>query len=762
MKNLFKLRLTDRTDTNYYLNDGENGRLVIDPICEVDLLKMSTLSFKLPISHPKYNSFTANNVYQQVIDLVDYETDKIIERFRVYDVNSTMDSEGRLYKTIECESAFGWLNDFRMPQTKVNRTPEQLFAEIVNTYITGFSKNPVTNKLQNIRAGTVKVRDSVNGYKTSGKVFEWEWNSEACNTALLRLCENFGGYVFFTITSDGVAINWYEKLDDFMRRNVATINLGVNQLNLEVDFNATEIYNRIRGLGATDTSVKPPKQVTVGWIEDKTSQQRHGIKEYVLTDGSIKKYDLLRQKCETLLNKHKTPQMTIQCGMIDLSWIDPNVNRVWVGDEVTVYNSKLGVNTKQYIYKMTVELHNPFNPKIQIANRSGIVNDYVVREENLNFGYAVQNDAQIELLHKELDKESSNRVSGDAGVMEWTDWNFLRVDCTNSPLTGTLKTQAVIPERGSTYSLGDFGKGFSSIHGENGTSTFVFGPSGIDVKSPNREYAFTNEFWCKGNILPWDSRTWSLGSIDVQWKNLYVQDGSNGCYLTPIGFQAKSGSSILAVGGSNYYGAGISLIGSVYIEGDIYSGTSGNLGSSSAKFNRLYAKTIIDSAGSMGSTNYILKSNGNGTFSWTDHIGQRGSAVHGVATTSTNGFMSYMDKQNLNSLVSKYGSSMLNETGEVMTLDEVDEDKYIEFIKNVKPNIIKGITADEVETLAPELSNTLISETEIELKDEEVITNKDVKIIPILTSTIVALQGAMKKIEELEKEINKLKNNKEC
>ena len=290
------------------------------------LNKAGTATIVMPPNHPAFDFFVS---YRTVVTI--YEDGALAFRGRA--LRPADDFYSR--RTITCEGERGFFRDGVARPYLYQATPEEIFADLVNTY------NSQVESWKQFKVGTVTVTDPNNYVRLENT------SASRISEALDKLVERCGGYIVFTTDADGDrVVNWYAELG---YRSGQSIEFGKNLLDFTRGENDTELATCILPYGAEDEETGERVTITglndgLDYIEDAEAVALRGhIFEAVYWDDVTEPLNLLT-KAQQYLADRKNVITGLQLTAVDLHALDKNINAFQLGDLVRVTSRPHGVD----------------------------------------------------------------------------------------------------------------------------------------------------------------------------------------------------------------------------------------------------------------------------------------------------------------------------------------------------------------------------------------------------------------------------------
>lgn len=339
----------------YILHDSRNPTLRVGkPQLSLELNKNGTLTFTIYDNHPYYNNITK---LKSVITVL--QGTAVIFKGRVID-----DTMG-MYKSkkVTVEEIRAYLLDSVYRPFEFQGDIPELFESVLNNH------NSQVADFQQFKLGNITVTDP-NNYINRLSI-EYLNSLEVLES---RLVQTHGGYLVVRYESDG---NYLDYLEDFEDTSTQLIEFSVNLEELSQKVDATGIYtgliplgNRLKDEEGNETDVRL------------TIESVNGGKDYLIDEGMAAVYGKifqtviwddvtlatnLKTKAESYLADNLSFLVTLDISAVDLNATDKDIENFKIGDYIRIKSKPHGINSPYLLKKLTLDLENPANTKIQLG-----------------------------------------------------------------------------------------------------------------------------------------------------------------------------------------------------------------------------------------------------------------------------------------------------------------------------------------------------------------------------------------------------------
>lgn len=335
---------------------------------------VDSLSFSL---YPNNQGF--NNVFELVtkVKIFDVRDNAIRFTGRVLDVSEKMDSSGKIYKEIKCEGALSYLNDTK-------QRGSSFIAENVTGFLTQILEvhNSKVEPTKQIQVGNVNV---------GGNVIH-TCNFKTTLAEILEVRETTGGDIRVRETNGVLYLDWLTAFND----NTLEVSLGINMKDMVVFKGVTSLGTRIVPLGANNLTIESVNG-GLDYLEDVTARNIYGVIEKTVEYKDIEDAVTLFNTCMSDMPNHTQPSYVLESNALDLSFLSGNKSEQFVlGVNIHLINPYMGVDTIYKVVALDLDLLEPYNPTLTIANKPITLNNRIndLRNTSIQDG-GVYNNVQI-------------------------------------------------------------------------------------------------------------------------------------------------------------------------------------------------------------------------------------------------------------------------------------------------------------------------------------------------------------------------------
>lgn len=376
---MYQIIIDNRDGERLVIHDSRSNNLkVANAVCEVELNKTGSLTFKISPTHPYFNDIKkhSSEVY-------------LVQDGDVIFCGRVLNDETDIYnfKTISCEGMLGYLLDSvqraKSYSLKGNTKIKDYLTDIINIH------NSQVDDYKKFHVGTVTEVDSS---ETFYKISSYDDTLTTLNDDLINTFNHT--YLIPRIHDDIKYLDYLASKQ--LSVNNQIIQFGKNLLTLTRTIKGEEIATAIIPLGATvKTDGKDEEKVEyklditeVEDFTDGTIKHKKGT-DYIYDEEAVKKYgkifkalmwdgvekdtQQLVKNAKEQLNYYKKLAKNIELNAFDLHLLDVNIESFRVGQKVRVYSSvhKLDDNY-MIVQKMTINLNQPDKTTIVLGDEDRI------------------------------------------------------------------------------------------------------------------------------------------------------------------------------------------------------------------------------------------------------------------------------------------------------------------------------------------------------------------------------------------------------
>lgn len=385
---MYQIVIDNHTDEKFVIHDSRSNHLkVTNAVCDLELNKTGSLTFKISPTHPYFN-----DIKKHLSEVYLLQDNEIIFCGRI--LNDETDIYN--FKTIICEGMLGYLLDSIQRAKPYSITNN----EKIKTYLTDIIKihNSQVDKYKQFSVGYITEVDSS---ETFYKISSYEDTLTTLNKDLINTFRHT--YLIPRIHNGKKYLDYLKSSD--LPKNNQIIQFGKNLLKFNRTVKGEEIATAIIPLGATvrtdgedDNKVEYKldiKDIPDGLIEGTEyieNGNTYGIykkDDYIYDNGSVKKYGwifkaltwgdidndtkkLVENSVEQLKYYNKLAK-NVELNAFDLHLLNANVESFRVGQKVKVYSSLHNLEDNYLIVqKMSININQPDKTTIVLGDEERI------------------------------------------------------------------------------------------------------------------------------------------------------------------------------------------------------------------------------------------------------------------------------------------------------------------------------------------------------------------------------------------------------
>ena len=342
----------------YVYADGESlwfplddKRVILNPRLTLEMGKAGSFQFSLPPSNSLYNTLAK---LKTIITVTLDDTE--IFRGRIL----TMDRSFNNVKQIYCEGVLAYLNDSVQPSEKFTGKTHDLFAQIIEGH------NKMVEPAKQVKMGKItaenrdiiitgtsdETEDGSNGsfdYKQiaiNAMTGEWKSSWEFISSYMIAYA---GGYLRARHGEDGLYIDY---LQDYESRAPQKIELGTNLLDFSESISAENLFTVLIPLGDENLTIADVNNGSVE-LQDEALVKEYGriVRTHVF--DSVNQPETLLENGKRYLESYANVPVTIEIKAVDLHFANPDIQEIYVGDQVLVRSAPHGI--KDYLTCTKIE-----------------------------------------------------------------------------------------------------------------------------------------------------------------------------------------------------------------------------------------------------------------------------------------------------------------------------------------------------------------------------------------------------------------------
>ena len=318
-------------------------RKVINPKLSLELNKSGSLTFIMPPTNP-----TKINLLKSVIRV--FKNGSKIFEGRALNNESDFYNKGK----VVCEGELAYLIDSIIrPYELHNMSVRDYLQFLINNH------NSQVEIQKQFTLGNVTVSDNNNSLYRLNENYP-----KTLDEINDKLIDRLGGYLVVRYEDNIRYLDYISTLD---KLNSQVIRFGKNLLDITQYLNGADIKTAIIPLGKDKITISDVNN-NLDYIYNQTAVNLYGwIWDTVSFDDVTVSSNLLT-KANNYLNNIINTALTITLSAIDLSYIDIKIEEIKLGDLIRVVSKPHKLDHYFLINKLTLDLENPANDKIELGD----------------------------------------------------------------------------------------------------------------------------------------------------------------------------------------------------------------------------------------------------------------------------------------------------------------------------------------------------------------------------------------------------------
>lgn len=287
-------------------------------------------------------------IRSQFLLLID---DDIEMKGRVMDTSDDID--GNLTINVEGSLAF-FIDSVIEAYDEVSRTPKEQLLWIINTH------NSQVEAYKHFMLGNVTVpgADNVEQFNNTS-------DQKSLDAITSGLINRFGGYIFVRYDGDYTYIDWLAK--DSGEISNQKFSVGVNIKSLSRQVSPDDIFTVLKPVGADNLTIESVNNGSK-YIRNEPAIEEFGIIIHSENFSNISNpSELFTKGTEYITKNYYGLTTTLSINAIDLHILDGDINRIRVGNRVTVFADPIGISETYTCSSVTLDLINPENSEYTLG-----------------------------------------------------------------------------------------------------------------------------------------------------------------------------------------------------------------------------------------------------------------------------------------------------------------------------------------------------------------------------------------------------------
>lgn len=294
---------------------------------------------------------------------------------RVLYSSDSMSSDGKINKSVVCESFLGYLQDSRQDYVyEQNWTGEELLTQLLNVH------NSQTEEYKHFKVGNVFTTENI--YVGIQRESTWKMVNE-------KILSQIGGEIQLRVEEDGMYIDIVQERGT---TKATTIELSKNMLSITKDSDPSSYITRMIPLGAKLTDEdggETEERVDItsvnnglNYIDDVIAIEHYGIHiEYVYWDD-VHEPNILLTKARNYLTENNKVLQKYKIDYVDLELIGLDIDSIDVCNYYPIKNKLLGIDEILRVITKTIDIVNITNTSVEIGDDFKTLTDLEIEKNN--------------------------------------------------------------------------------------------------------------------------------------------------------------------------------------------------------------------------------------------------------------------------------------------------------------------------------------------------------------------------------------------
>jgi len=333
----------------------ENGIGTVDPF-----------DFKIFSDHPCYNEL---HPLKTLVNIKNLNTNQMEYEGRVFFISPEMDSDGKVFKNIKCESELGFLNDSSGQWQEFSRTtPRNLLRAILsrhNSQVEAFKRFEVGN----VTIAATEVDCELDYVKT-------------LQLLKSKLIEPLGGELSIRKVNGVRYLDWLQQVGSSDPKTEIRLAKNLKSLRMEID--PSNVITRLIPLGSKIEDSQ--QRVTIAsvnndrdYIEDAAMLASFGNVTVSEIWDDVNSPRALRTRGQAFLRENNRVKVSYSVSALDLSKVGLDINSYQVATYTRLVNPLMKIDTDLRIIKKTTQVDQEHLSQLTIGDKFETANEYRVR-----------------------------------------------------------------------------------------------------------------------------------------------------------------------------------------------------------------------------------------------------------------------------------------------------------------------------------------------------------------------------------------------
>ena len=333
---------------------------------------IDSFSFTILINNSAFNRIQD---FKTLVSVYNEKRNKCEFRGRVLSSGNTMDSNGKIYKSVVCESLLGYLQDSRQEYViEQNWTGLELLTHLITSH------NNQTEEEKHFKVGTVFTDENI--YVGIQRDSTWDCINK-------KIIEKIGGEIELRCEEDGMYIDIVKERGT---TKITEIKLSKNMLSITKENDSSSYITRLIPLGAklqdeNGNETEDRVDITsvnngVNYIDDELALSKYGIHiEYEYWDD-VNDPQILKTKAINFLTENNKVLQKYKIDTLDLALLDIDIDFIDVCNYYPVKNELLGIDDALRVITKTIDVVNKSSTSIEVGDRFKTLSDLEFERNN--------------------------------------------------------------------------------------------------------------------------------------------------------------------------------------------------------------------------------------------------------------------------------------------------------------------------------------------------------------------------------------------
>lgn len=366
------------------------------------------------IIYPNNNGFYDIHDFKTLVKVQNTKLNKIEFDGRVLKSKNCMDSSGKIYKEVTCESVLGFLNDSVQNYVELkNWTVSELFTALITAH------NLKVEDYKKFTIGEITATDdNDNLYLGVSRGKTWE-EIQDC------LIDKIGGEIRFRRDNSTLYIDYLDKIGE---TKATKIEVRHNLKSITLDVDPNDVVTRLIPLGAKikDENDKETEQRVgietvndgLSYIDDTLAISKYGIIEAYQTWDDVTTPTILKTKATNWLAENNHIKQRITADALELAHIGLDYDYINLYNSYPVVNDLIGLNDTLRVIKKTTNILEPQGSKVEFGDTLKSLTQMQF-EKDKQLASAVETAKKIGVIaadyvtNAQLQTATANDVSGE-------------------------------------------------------------------------------------------------------------------------------------------------------------------------------------------------------------------------------------------------------------------------------------------------------------------------------------------------------------